>query len=236
MEDLAKAARKLSGRRVVAGMDISVETAAGELRHWHDPHNNTDGTTKMLYDYGYIRRTMGDDSEQIDVYVGPDESSDMAYVVNQLSAPDFKEHDEDKVMLQFSSEKAAKEAYLAHYNSPKFFGGIEAMTVEDFKKREVKKALPGVPQVPSFSFDVDDLRNVEHWLNSVGTLKDKDLVSLSQEIFGPGYKYLPVSADHMRAEVRGWLHDQYELLMAQPQLPQVGDSSLPAPEQLPHTT
>lgn len=219
------------------GLKISVESPKGSVRKWHDPHNNEDGETKMLFDYGYFQKTtsLGDD-EEIDVYVGPDEDAEIVYVVNQMSAPEFTEFDEQKCFVGFNSEKEAKEAYLAHYNNPKFFGSIHEMTVEQFKNEFVSKALPAVNNVPSFTYDCDDLRNVDHWLNSVGTLKDKDLIGLSQEVWGAGYNHVKVSQDHVRAELRGWLHDQYELLMTQPQLPQVGDSSLPAPEQLPHTT
>ena len=229
------------GRKIVRkidfhGLQISIETDKGQTRHWYDPFADKHGETKNLYPYGYVRRTEGEDGEQVDIYVGPDEDSTTLYIVHQLKAPDFEEFDEEKVMAGFSSEAAAKEAYLAHYDNPKFFGGMKEMSIEDFKSEYVSKALPNMPNVPTFTYDVDILENVEHWFNNVGSMKEKDLLGLSQEVWGPGYRHLPVSQDQVRAELRGFLHDQLEMLQMQPQIPQAGDGSLPAPEQLPHTT
>ena len=71
---------------------------------------------------------------------------------------DFKEFDEDKCMLGFSSGKAAKEAYMDQYDKPGFFGGMTAMSVEDFKEKVldtknrpqmIKGWAPGAPNIPS---------------------------------------------------------------------------------------
>lgn len=232
--------RKLEGRREIHGLQVSIENKKGSTRKWYDPHNDEHGETTMLHDYGYFRHTMGDDGDHVDCYVGPDENATMVYVIDQMKAPDFKEHDEDKVMICFSSSKDAKEAYLAHYNDDRFFGGITRMTIDEFKEQEVSKGFPGQENslgqdnAPKFTYDVEDIRNVEHWLNNVGSLKDKDLIQLSNEIWGEGYRYQKVSADHVRAEIRGYLHDQLELLQTQPQLPQ-GQDDLPPADQLPHS-
>jgi len=37
-------------------------------------------------------------------------------------------------MLGFGSEEEAKEAYLKHYDSPDFFGGITTISMDDFKE------------------------------------------------------------------------------------------------------
>ncbi len=216
------------------GLDISIETDKGDVRNWYDPHNNTSGSTTLQYPYGYVRRTTGDDDEHIDIYVGPNEDEKTLYIVNQLKAPEFKEHDEQKVMAGFSSAKEAKQAYLAHYDNPKFFGSMDEMTVDDFKSEFVKKALPGMEDVPQFSYDVDDLRNVEHWLGSIDGLKDNDLIALSTEIWGAGYKYQQVHPEYIRSEIRGFLKDQSELLQQVPPVPQGQEGELPPADQMPH--
>jgi hypothetical protein len=43
-------------------------------------------------------------------------------------------YDEDKVMLGFSSAGLAKQAYLAHYDQPAFFGGMSTMAMDQFKR------------------------------------------------------------------------------------------------------
>lgn len=141
--DLAKA-RKLHKRITFGGMDISVENAAGTIRRWYDPHGKESGSTKMLHDYGYIRRTEGTDGDHVDVYVGPDKDSERVFIVNQKKLPDFKEFDEQKVMLGFKTPEAAKKAYLAHYNDPRFFGSMIAMRLKDFKERVFSKEMKGI--------------------------------------------------------------------------------------------
>lgn len=128
-------AHKLSRRMEFRGLQISVETDKDELRHWYDPHNDTKGTTKMKYPYGYIRRTEGVDGDHVDVYVGPNENAKNVYVVHQMKAPDFKKYDEDKVMLGLDSAEAAKKAYLAHFNDERFFGSMTTMPFEEFKTK-----------------------------------------------------------------------------------------------------
>lgn len=136
-------ARKLDGRREVHGMQISVENAAGTSRHWYDPHGKESGSTRMLYDYGYIRGTKGTDGDHVDVYVGPSPESEFVFIVTQMKKPDFKEVDEQKVMLGFNSAKKAKRAYLAHYNDARFFGSMKKMHIERFKAKVLAKESHG---------------------------------------------------------------------------------------------
>jgi len=137
------AARKLEDRLKFRGLDISVETDAGSVREWHDPHSGESGKTTMKYPYGYIRKTKGADGDHVDVYVGPDEAAPNVYVVHQMKKPDFKTYDEDKVMLGFASEDAAREAYLAHYNDPRFLGSVKEMSFDDFKDTVLDKRNHG---------------------------------------------------------------------------------------------
>ena len=146
-EGLIKA-RKLHRRRVFAGMQISVETQTGAHRHWHDPHSGEDGSTVMLYDYGYIRGTLGTDGDHVDVYVGPNPDAPNAYVITQMKRPRvdrrwWTEVDEQKVMLGFDTAKAAKAAYLRHYNDRRFFGTMKAMPIEAFRAKVLDKSNHG---------------------------------------------------------------------------------------------
>lgn len=125
-------ARKLHKRRMFGGLAISVETRKGAKRHWHDPHSGESGSTTMLHDYGYIRGTMGTDGDHVDVYVGPHEDAAHVYVIDQMKKPGFDRFDEQKVMLGFKSAKAAKKAYLAHYDDPRFFGSMKALPFAEF--------------------------------------------------------------------------------------------------------
>lgn len=149
----AQASRKDSAsidEQTIAGLRIVVELHAGDTRTWTMPDGST-RSAPMLYDYGYIDGVIGADGEDVDVYLGPDigrlamreklgEMYGMpelatVYVVDQLRAPDFKELDEQKLMLGWSDATSARDAYQAQYRDPRFFGGITAIPMREFRKQ-----------------------------------------------------------------------------------------------------
>jgi hypothetical protein len=142
--EMAKSANyKLQGETKFQGLDIAIENKKGSKRYWYDEHGEEKGSTYMHCDYGYIRGTKGTDGDHVDVYLGPDESSDRVFIVNQMKKPDFKEFDEQKVMLGFSSAEEAKKAYLKQYDDPKFFGSMKEMKMSDFRTKVLAKENHG---------------------------------------------------------------------------------------------
>jgi inorganic pyrophosphatase len=133
--DKLEKARQLHYRTTFQGFPISIENRKGSIRRWYDRHTATEGETKMVFPYGYIRLTEGTDGDHVDVFLGQDESAEKVYVVHQRKAPSFKEFDEDKCLLGFPSAKAAKAAYLQHFDRPDFFGGMSTFTVEEFRRK-----------------------------------------------------------------------------------------------------
>ena len=129
------AAHKLQGRMDFQGLPVSIENRKGSYRHWKDHFNGTEGKTLMKYAYGYVRGTLGTDGDEVDVYVGPNEKADQVFVITQMKTPEFKEVDEQKCMLGFDSAKEAKKAYIDHYDNPKFFGSMKAMSLDEFKAK-----------------------------------------------------------------------------------------------------
>jgi hypothetical protein len=123
----------LQGRTKVHGMDISIENRKGSTRSGVDKDGH-EWHTKMNFDYGYIRGTVGKDKDHLDAYIGPDPEAETVYVVHQNN-PVTGEYDEDKVMLGFGSEAEARKAYLSQYNRPGFLGSIDGMDIDTFKER-----------------------------------------------------------------------------------------------------
>lgn len=122
--------------RTFAGMPVVIENQAGSIRLWRDEAANVIGSTKMLHDYGYLEGVEGSDGEELDVYLGPDENAPDVHVVHQLARPDYKRHDEDKVMLGFPSGDAARAAYVAHRNDgDRAIGGMSSMPIDRFKAK-----------------------------------------------------------------------------------------------------
>lgn len=122
-------------RRRFAGFLVSIEQDVGAARHWHNSHDGTSGTTVFRFPYGYIRGTEGTDGDHLDVFLGPLEHARMVYVINQAKAPEFAAFDEQKVMLGFASAAEAKQAYLAHYDDPRFLGSMFAVPTAVFRAR-----------------------------------------------------------------------------------------------------
>jgi len=131
-DELEKIGYKLQGHTEVQGLPIAIENRKGSVRKGKDSDGN-EWRTKMEHPYGYIKGTKGADGEEVDCYVGPDKEAPKAYVVHQHK-DDGKGFDEDKVMLGFRSKKEAKEAYLKHYDDPKFLGPISIVSMDRLRK------------------------------------------------------------------------------------------------------
>lgn len=121
--------------RHVVGLEIAIENPRGSVRRWTDGDGTT-GETVMRWDYGYFVGREGADGDEVDVYLGPVADPLLVYAVAQRSkASGFASFDEWKVMLGWESADAARAAYLAQYDDPRFLGELHAFTVEDFKER-----------------------------------------------------------------------------------------------------
>jgi hypothetical protein len=133
----------LQDRMKVQGMDISIENKKGSTRSGVDKDGH-EWHTKMGYDYGYIRGTVGVDKDHLDAYVGPNPKSEIVYIVNQ-NDPVTGKFDEQKVMLGFNNEGEAKAAYLKQYDRPGFFGDILKMDIDTFKEEAFDPQNKGKP-------------------------------------------------------------------------------------------
>ena len=113
----------------VKGFDITIENPKGSRRYY----GNKGKYNVMQNHYGYFTKTKGKDGDQVDVFIGPDtDSFTKVYVVDQKVKGSF---DESKVMLGFSSKKAAKEAYFSNFDKNWHgFMHITGVSLETFKK------------------------------------------------------------------------------------------------------
>jgi len=137
LKSLTFSGYKLQDRKKFQGMEISIENKKGSVRKGTSPDGKK-WRTKMLIPYGYIKKTIGVDKDHLDCFLGPDESSQQVFVVKQID-PKTKKFDEDKVMLGFTSGQEAKKMYLKHYDSPKYFGSIKEITVDELKEKAIKQ-------------------------------------------------------------------------------------------------
>jgi hypothetical protein len=133
----------------VQGLDISIENPKGSKRSGVDPGGKPWSCT-LPADYGYIRGTEGADGDHVDVYLGPERSSPLVFVVNQRDHHTGR-FDETKVMVGYRSEREAMRDYCAAFSDgkgPQRAGSVETMSMDAFKhwlrmgktKRPIKAA------------------------------------------------------------------------------------------------
>ena len=115
------------------GLEVLIENPAGSVRRGKS-RDGREWSNVMPYAYGYLRRTMARDGDQIDVFLGPHLDSDAVFGVDQVD-PKTGSYDETKWMVGWKSKDAAKRAYLDSY-SPGWQGflAITAMTWEQWHR------------------------------------------------------------------------------------------------------
>jgi uncharacterized membrane protein (UPF0127 family) len=132
-EEHAEAGNYRKGHCTIHGLNVTIENLKGQTRSGTDSDGKAWSST-MAAHYGYIKRTKSKaDGDHIDVFVGPDEDSEVVFVVNQ-NRPGTKVFDEHKCMLGYTNEAAAKKGYLDNYDKGwKGLGSIVSMTIDQFK-------------------------------------------------------------------------------------------------------
>jgi hypothetical protein len=115
------------GHLSIGGLDFAIENPAGTVRH---------GKLKLRDHYGYIKRTVGKDGDQVDVFINSKAQEDWAgdvYIVDQLD-PESKNFDEHKVMFGYNNLIDARRAYKRNFNKDwKGAGAVTKMTLDEFK-------------------------------------------------------------------------------------------------------
>lgn len=128
-------------RTSVNGIDVALEWPKGSIRTYQK-NGVTKKGKKQKAGYGYIPDTYTEDSEELDVYLGPNRTSDKVYLLMQKPTPyDVKmgyTAPEEKWMLGFESIKEAEKAYKASMPS-QWFECIQEVKWAEFDQR-VKEA------------------------------------------------------------------------------------------------
>lgn len=115
----------------VQGLDVTIENPRGSIRKGKRP-DGSEWQHEMSDHYGYIKRTKGADSEQVDVYVGPQPDASQVFVIDQLNQ-ETGEFDEHKVMMGYPSQQAAVVAYKSNFDPGWQVGPVRPMAVDEFK-------------------------------------------------------------------------------------------------------
>jgi phage gp29-like protein len=171
-------------RLTFAGLGVAVENPAGTVRQWND--GTKSGHTVMKHHYGFLEGYLGKDKEELDVYLGEDETAEMVYIIAQNGPVGVGGrwcHDEDKVMLGFRSAEEAQAAFLVHRDDGgRAFGGMKMMTVEMFKSKLRRRGTSATTKLSAIA--------------EVG----RELVALAQRARGPSSRSRPVAGSKRAAK------------------------------------
>ena len=124
------------GHIKVHGLEISIENPQHSIRAGSKSRPDKTWQSLSPAHYGYIRRTIGADGDQLDCYVTNNpEDSDQIFIIDQVD-PSTKEFDEHKIVIGAKTPEDAKLIYHSGFSdgsSQDRIGGITQMSVHDFK-------------------------------------------------------------------------------------------------------
>lgn len=118
----------------IQGLDVAIENPKGSKRTGKAP-DGTEWSVTMPGDYGYVKRTEGADGDQVDVFIGPDTTSDRVFVIDQTDLKSGK-FDEGKAIIGTGTPEQAAELYHRSFSDGKGvdrIGNMVEMTVDQFK-------------------------------------------------------------------------------------------------------
>jgi len=113
------------------GLDLSIENPAGSVRSGKDKSGKAWSNT-LQHHYGYIKGTIGNDKDHVDLFVKPGtplDYSGQVFVIDQIH-PDTNRFDEHKVVVGAKNGLEARRIYQANY--AKGWNGFKAMTAMPF--------------------------------------------------------------------------------------------------------
>lgn len=121
------------GRVTLSGIPIVIENPKGSVRRGIDSKGNA-WSNEMLFTYGYIENTIGNDGDQIDIFIGDSiDNFSEVFIITQVD-PCTRIFDEHKVMFGFNNQEEAYDGYCSCYSSDwNGFGNIICFSIDDFK-------------------------------------------------------------------------------------------------------
>jgi hypothetical protein len=122
------------GHATIAGLDISIENPEGSTRSGTDADGKPWSVT-MKSHYGYIKGTVGNDKDHVDVFVKPGTPEDYSgpvFVIDQKKANGH--FDEHKIMLGWTMQAGAVVAYKENYAKDwQGMGPVTRMSIDELK-------------------------------------------------------------------------------------------------------
>ncbi len=155
------------------GLDLVIDRPVGTVVSGVGP----DGEYSIIYavNYGFIapkkdgeeeRRTLGEDGQDFDTYVGFDLDAPLVFIGTQLDAKTGL-YRQRKAFLGFSSKEAALGCAMAHQH-PKMIGRMCSMTWERFVEQIEANRGTGLPAVIEADEDLEERHGILEVAADVG--------------------------------------------------------------------
>jgi hypothetical protein len=138
--------RKLHGKW--QGLDFSIETAKGGERKDAATGGQRWRVQNMPADYGHFVGTKGADGQPVDLFVGPDPSSQRVFVIDQ-KRPSNGRFDETKVIVGANSSQEAFDLYERSFSDGSGASRVGAIT--ETTPEQLKAWLKVAERQPQFS-------------------------------------------------------------------------------------
>lgn len=153
---------------VYGDIPIRIEQEINSIRSGYDQDGHY-WESEFRNPYGYFESTMGVDGDEVDVYFGEYEDTEMVYIIHQRD-PVTGGYDEDKVMMFFESSEEAKKTYQKHYDRPGMFGGMTEVDIDQFRRllrdRSGSKLTSiGIGDGDDKTVLIDALKRLKEYLN-----------------------------------------------------------------------
>lgn len=120
------------GHLTLHGFDITIENPKGSIR------TGKGWKVRMKDHYGYLKRTTGNDGDQVDIFLGPNakDANPTVAIVDQRDQQTGK-FDEHKILLGYEKGKA-EETYFRNYNKAfkdlDVFAGLKEVSLDELRE------------------------------------------------------------------------------------------------------
>ena len=135
---------KVKAKRTFRGLEIHLDQPKGSTRSWKNDKGEVYFTAHYPHDYGFFPNVIGTDGDHLDVYVGPHEDAQHAYILEKMKR-DGKTFDEHKVFVGFKDPDHIKKEVLSTWRGPEYVGKMHQIPFDELHKHVSAGKMPAGP-------------------------------------------------------------------------------------------
>lgn len=167
---------------VFNNLKLVIENPKGSFRSGTD-NNGNQWKNEIKNTYGFIESTIGNDGDELDVFISEELSKDLVFIIFQTD--ESNKFDEHKIMIGFKTKDDAEKAYLSNYDKGwNRYSHILSMTKKDFdkwltnKKRIDNEMIETKKKTISLEGEVKQNETLKSLKGQAGDSKDFDILEI----------------------------------------------------------